>query len=125
MKTVIDETKTQNEMVLIEKVAEKIWFKKGSVTWSFDLAELISEGSKRSAKFTHSPDKILSNMPGKITGIFVNEGQTVQQGQPLLVIEAMKMEYTYKAELATKVEKVYFKVGDQVTVGSLLVKLAL
>src|SRR3989344_3850942 len=70
-----------------------------------------------------TPHLILAPMPGKITKIFIDSGSQVQKSQALLVMEAMKMEYTLKSDLNTVVEKVNVQVGDQVTLGSLLIEL--
>ena len=62
-------------------------------------------------------------MPGKITKIFVNQGDTVEKSQALLVMEAMKMEYTLKSDSSTTIEKVNVQLGDQVILGHLLIQL--
>jgi 3-methylcrotonyl-CoA carboxylase alpha subunit len=62
-------------------------------------------------------------MPGKILKILVKEGQVVEAGTPILVMEAMKMEHTIKASKAGKIEKIHFKEGEQVAGGVELVKL--
>ena len=67
--------------------------------------------------------QMTSPMPGKILKIFVKVGQEVTQGTPILVMEAMKMEHTIKSSKIGKVEKIYFKEGDQVQGGVELVKL--
>jgi biotin carboxyl carrier protein len=67
--------------------------------------------------------QMTSPMPGKILKIFVDVGQEVTPGTPILVMEAMKMEHTIKASKTGKVEKIYFKEGDQVQGGVELVKL--
>lgn len=64
-----------------------------------------------------------SPMPGKILKLFVVEGQAVEMGTPILVMEAMKMEHTIKSSKSGKIEKIYFKEGDQVAGGVELVKL--
>ncbi|MDQ1761332.1 acetyl/propionyl/methylcrotonyl-CoA carboxylase subunit alpha [Achromobacter aegrifaciens] len=60
-------------------------------------------------------------MPGKIISISVKAGDTVEKGQPLLVMEAMKMEHTISAPADGKVSEVFYGVGDQVTEGAELV----
>jgi len=70
-----------------------------------------------------SSDKVLAPMPGKVTKILVNPAQEIAKGQAVLVMEAMKMEYTLKAEIAGKIEKIECQVGDQVVLGKLLVKI--
>jgi len=60
-------------------------------------------------------------MPGKIISIAVKAGDSVSKGQPLLVMEAMKMEHTISAPADGKVQEVFYAVGDQVTEGAELV----
>jgi biotin carboxyl carrier protein len=62
-------------------------------------------------------------MPGKVTKVFVAEGQQVEVGQALLVMEAMKMEYTLKAQVSGAVKEVRVKEGQQVELSQLLVKI--
>lgn len=66
---------------------------------------------------------VLAPMPGKIAKVFVTEGQTIEIGAPVLVMEAMKMEYTLKAEVPGVVKKVDCKLGDQVVLGKLLAQI--
>ncbi len=60
-------------------------------------------------------------MPGTIVAVMVNAGDHVEQGQPLLVMEAMKMEHTIKAPADGTVTEVYFSEGDLVEDGAELV----
>ncbi|MBC7456650.1 MAG: acetyl-CoA carboxylase biotin carboxyl carrier protein subunit [Bdellovibrionaceae bacterium] len=108
---------------IAEIVDQKLWIKQGDETWCYDVLDMASEGSRRQKTISSSPDRILSLMPGKITKLFVKAGDIVKQGQALIVMEAMKMEYTLKSDLATTVEKVNVELGQQVTVGQLLVQL--
>lgn len=55
--------------------------------------------------------------------ISVKAGDTVEKGQPLLVMEAMKMEHTISAPADGRVEEVFYGVGDQVTEGAELVSI--
>ncbi len=68
-------------------------------------------------------NKVLAPMPGKITKVLVKEGDVVKKGQAVVVMEAMKMEYTLKAELEGPVEKVQAQVNTQVSLGDLLVQI--
>ncbi len=113
----------KSELIGVEKVGSQIWFKSNDAIWSYDLADLNSDGQRRKSAKTATPDQIVAQMPGKITKIFIQLDQDVVAGQPLLVMEAMKMEYTLKSEMSTKVEKIAVNVGDQISVGTLLVKL--
>ncbi len=108
---------------LAEIIDQKLWIKSGHETWSYDLLDIAAEGTRRKARGSSSPSKIVSLMPGKITKVFVKEGDQVNQGQALIVMEAMKMEYTLKSDLTTTVEKVLVSTDQQVVLGQLLVQL--
>lgn len=79
--------------------------------------------SRKKAGSGGSSDQVIAPMPGKITKILLNSGATVAVGQAVLVMEAMKMEYTLKAEIAGTVESVNCAVGEQVVLGKSLVKI--
>jgi 3-methylcrotonyl-CoA carboxylase alpha subunit len=79
---------------------------------------------------THSQDTqgehgagLAAPMPGKIISISVKAGDKVEKGQPLLVMEAMKMEHTISATADGTVGEVFYGVGDQVTEGAELVSI--
>jgi 3-methylcrotonyl-CoA carboxylase alpha subunit len=62
-------------------------------------------------------DKLTAPMPGKIIALKVEAGAIVERGQALLVMEAMKMEHTIRAPADGVVEKIHYKVGEQVDEG--------
>ncbi len=109
--------------VLAEKIQNVLWIKLNDEIWSVPIADLSAEGQRRKKSTTASPDIILAPMPGKVTKVFVKVGDDVEVGQALLVMEAMKMEYTLKSNLKTKVEKLKAQLNDQVQLGSVLIKL--
>ena len=63
-------------------------------------------------------------MPGKILEVKVADGQTVEAGELLLVMEAMKMEHRIVAPTDGVVAKVNFSMGDQVQQGDVLVEMS-
>jgi 3-methylcrotonyl-CoA carboxylase alpha subunit len=63
-------------------------------------------------------------MPGKVIALLVADGEAVRRGQPLLVMEAMKMEHTIAAPADGVVERLLYRVGDQVAEGAPLVGFA-
>ncbi|MCG8433655.1 MAG: biotin/lipoyl-binding protein, partial [Gammaproteobacteria bacterium] len=65
-----------------------------------------------------------SPMPGRIVAVHVKIGDTVEPGQPLLVLEGMKMEYTLKATVKGTVEKVLYNQGDMIDAEVPLVDIA-
>src|SRR5262249_59812781 len=64
---------------------------------------------------------IVAPMQGSIVSVAVREGDPVQVGQPVLVMEAMKMEHLVEATVAGVVQSVLIDVGDAVFEGSPLV----
>ncbi len=60
-------------------------------------------------------------MPGRVTAVFVKSGDKVKRGQPLLILEAMKMEHTIAAPAEGHVVEIRPAVGDQVEEGTTLV----
>lgn len=70
-----------------------------------------------------SSDQVLAPMPGKVTKLLVTPGDAVQAGQAVLVMEAMKMEYTLKAEISGTIDAINCTVGEQVALGKNLVKI--
>jgi biotin carboxyl carrier protein len=70
-----------------------------------------------------SDDEVRAPMPGKVTQLSVKTGDNVVKGQPLLVLEAMKMEHSLASPFDGVVEEVAIELGAQVTEGALLVKL--
>jgi 3-methylcrotonyl-CoA carboxylase alpha subunit len=69
-----------------------------------------------------SEGSVRSPLPGKIIDLRVKSGDTVSKGQPLLVLEAMKMEHTLVAPMDGKVKTIRYAVGEQVAEGAELVE---
>jgi propionyl-CoA carboxylase alpha chain len=63
---------------------------------------------------------LLAPMPGLVRRVLVEAGTTVTAGQPLLVLEAMKMEQTVAAPAAGVVVELRAKAGEQVSTGQVL-----
>jgi 3-methylcrotonyl-CoA carboxylase alpha subunit len=68
--------------------------------------------------------RVTAPMPGKIIQVMVEPGAIVAKGKPLLILEAMKMEHTLAAPMDGTIEKVAYRVGDQVTEGAVLISFA-
>ena len=63
-------------------------------------------------------------LAGNVFTVLVSEGDTVEEGQALLVLEAMKMETKVSAPTAGRVTQVCIKEGDVVAVGDDLLFIA-
>jgi len=63
---------------------------------------------------------LLAPMPGLVLRVLAEVGATVTAGQPLLVLEAMKMEQTVSAPADGVVAELRAKAGEQVSTGQIL-----
>jgi biotin carboxyl carrier protein len=91
-------------------------------TYEFTEAEERGERALAPGPGRLSPE-IRSPMPGKILEVCVAEGEKVEMGQSLLLLEAMKMENVIESDGAALVAKVHVQSGDLVDLGQLLLEL--
>jgi 3-methylcrotonyl-CoA carboxylase alpha subunit len=84
---------------------------------SIDLLAHAGEGAAEVGRLT-------APMPGKVVSFAVQAGDKVRKGQPLAVLEAMKMEHTIAAPVDGTVAELLYAPGDQVAEGAELLKLA-
>ncbi len=70
-----------------------------------------------------SPFDIQSIIPGTILDIFVKEGDIVKEGEPLLILEAMKMQNRIQMPFTARIKKINVEVGVRVPKDSLMVEL--
>jgi 3-methylcrotonyl-CoA carboxylase alpha subunit len=59
-------------------------------------------------------------MPGKIFKILRGPGEEVKKGEPILILEAMKMEHSIRSDKDGKVKKISYQVGELVQGGAVL-----
>jgi biotin carboxyl carrier protein len=69
------------------------------------------------------PHMVLSFIPGTVLDILVKPGQTVKQGDDLMILDAMKMQNLLKCSMDGKVKAIMVKKGDKVSKGKLLLEL--
>ena len=85
-----------------------------------ELQELPRFPDSKQVDFTGG---LVAPMPGNVTTTHVEEGAAVEEGQLLLILEAMKMEHRITAPVSGIVKQMRVSVGDQVDNGELLVVL--
>ncbi len=85
----------------------------------FELKKPEARRSRR--KQQQGADSLTASMPGQVTKVLVNEGDAVQRGQPLIVLEAMKMEIKIAAPYDGRVVKVLVQSGQVVDRGQELI----
>jgi propionyl-CoA carboxylase alpha chain len=61
-------------------------------------------------------------MPGLVVSVAVKEGDQVEAGQPLAIVEAMKMENILRAEKAATVKRVAAKAGESLAVDAVIME---
>jgi 3-methylcrotonyl-CoA carboxylase alpha subunit len=88
-------------------------------TWHVSLDDPLAHTEEQGG----GSGRITAPMPGAVVQVLVEEGQSVEKNQPLMVIEAMKMEHTLRAPSAGRVAKLRVARGDQVTEGAEVVAL--
>jgi 3-methylcrotonyl-CoA carboxylase alpha subunit len=91
----------------------------GNASFTFALHDPL-DGE---AENEDTADHVLSPMPGAVRAVLAEPGQAVTQGQALIVLEAMKMEYTLRAPRDGQIAELLVGIGDQVDQGALLVNL--
>ncbi len=62
-------------------------------------------------------------MPGKVSKILVKEGDKVEKGQTIGIVEAMKMENEIHAPISGVVKGIYAKVGENITPDEVLIRI--
>ncbi len=72
---------------------------------------------------SHGTASLTAPMPGTLIKVLVSAGQSVEEGQPLLVLEAMKMEHTIVAPHAGVVQRLPFAAGASVAGGATLIEI--
>ena len=88
-----------------------------------DHYDLLIKKMGLSANVIHKISEIKAPMPGLVLTISVEPGQEVVHGDPLLILEAMKMENVIKSPGEGKVKKIHVAKGKAVDKGELLIEL--
>jgi len=88
-----------------------------NATWRLTFVDPLAVAPEASV----AGGRLTAPMPGKIIQVLASAGETVKRGQPLLVLEAMKMEHSIAAPADGVVEHVNYEAGDLVEEGAQLV----
>ena len=87
-----------------------------------EIYAFTPDRTEASHSATAGDGAITAPIPGKISAIAVREGQSVSKGDALVILEAMKMEYTLAAPFDGVVESLAAAVGAQVSEGAVLAR---
>jgi acetyl-CoA/propionyl-CoA carboxylase biotin carboxyl carrier protein len=94
-----------------------IWLGAGGHTWMVREEEALAVRRDQAGS---ADGTVRSPMPGTVQAVTVTEGQPVTAGQPLIIVEAMKMEHTVTAPLDGTVTELLVKGGQQVAMDETL-----
>jgi 3-methylcrotonyl-CoA carboxylase alpha subunit len=83
----------------------------------------VSTETLATAIHVRDEDTLESPMPGKVLKVLAKPGDLVSEDQPLVIIEAMKMEFTVRAPHDGIVAAIHYQEGDQVSVGDILAEM--
>lgn len=84
--------------------------------------ELLIERMGLNVARSKKLDVLNAPMPGLVSSIKVEEGQEVEEGVPLMILEAMKMENVISAPHHTRVKEIKVKVGQAIDKGTTLIQ---
>ena len=82
----------------------------------FNFTNILPDCGQHEGEDNHGG--LTAPMNGTMVGVLVEAGQQVTKNQPLVIMEAMKMEHTIKAPSDGTIDEVYFKEGDMVDGGA-------
>jgi 3-methylcrotonyl-CoA carboxylase alpha subunit len=95
----------------------------GDTQWRSRYTLSIAPRAAAISSSAASAGALKAPMPGKVVRVLVRAGAAVQKGQPLVIMEAMKMEHTITAPAAGTVAAVLFEEGQLVQDGSVLISM--
>lgn len=120
----------------VKSLAGKNYISKDQVSWSkapkisdnkslINITETLKvyRGFKPSGLTQANAGTLITDMPGKIVKILTTEGAAVNQGDTLLILEAMKMENEIKAGIDGIVKIVNVKEGQTIESGTLMLEI--
>ena len=102
---------------LVEGEAVHVWQDAGHVEFTRETLESARSGAPAPA------GNLTAVLPGVVVSVLVAPGERVAAGQPLLVIEAMKMEHAIRAPHAGVVRTLKYRSGERVKEGTTLAEL--
>jgi len=104
------------------------WFKltqisAGESVSSHATSYKVYRGFKPSGLFAGGAGALITQMPGKVVKLMVSEGDKVEKGQTVLILEAMKMENEIKAGVSGVIKNLGVKVGQALESGVLMAEI--
>ena len=79
--------------------------------------------SRMATAATDSDGKVRAAMNGRVVAVPVKHGERVAAGQPVMTLEAMKMEHVHTAPISGTISAIDVAEGEQVTTGKIVVEI--
>lgn len=120
-----DKKSYRAEIVKIDKATRTMTVKVNNHSYSVavkDKLDLLLEQMGMSKLTTNHISSIKAPMPGLIVDVRIAEGAEVKQNDPLIVLEAMKMENIIKSPVDGTIKSVHVKKGDSVEKNQVLIE---
>ncbi len=114
------------EVIAVDSHAKAVHLKLNGKSHSVkiqDEYDLLVKKMGLSANVVHKISAIKAPMPGLVLSILVEPGQEVVHGEPMLILEAMKMENIIKSPGEGKVKRVVVSKGKPVDKGAVLIEM--
>jgi biotin carboxyl carrier protein len=103
-----------------ERVANELHLWVGSTRFAVEVRDPRSLRGRTRAADAHGPKKVVAPMPGKVVRLLVREGDEVEPGAGVAVVEAMKMQNEIKSPKKGTIQKVLVSEGATVNAGDVL-----
>jgi biotin carboxyl carrier protein len=103
-----------------ERVANEMYVWVGSKRFAAEVRDPRSLRSRTRAGDDHGPKKIVAPMPGKVVRLLAREGDEVEAGAGVAVVEAMKMQNEIKSPKKGTIQKILVSEGAAVNAGDVL-----
>lgn len=85
---------------------------------TFALHKIVKDNNKAKAQ----SDKIKAQITGRLVSMYVKQGDNITKGDPLFVIDAMKMQNTFTAERQGIIAEIYIEPNSNVSEGDLILR---
>ncbi len=110
---------------ITEKTQNKYTVLLNGVSFSFSIESPISYKRKKYLEKQQTKNKIesvIAPMPGKIIDLLVEENTQIREGEPIVILEAMKMQNEINSHVSGKVKKIHVKQNDSVSKDEVLLE---
>lgn len=111
---------------ILEKSQNKYIVMINGVWHSFSIETPISYKRRRTLSKNGSASKVenvMAPMPGKVVDVMVEENSDIKEGEPILILEAMKMQNEIVANVNGKIKKVNIKNNDSVMKDEVMIEI--